>query len=109
MVAATCTLTTGAHASSGDWDCPIDAYGCIFDGPLGTGDRYVIRSCDTFDLPRAWWDKADSVWSPDRLFTGYSYYANGSTSTYTTGYINHTADNIKYPNETDRIRVNCES
>ncbi|GAA4003114.1 hypothetical protein GCM10022247_24940 [Allokutzneria multivorans] len=68
-----------ASAAPASYDCPADAYGCLFDGPNGTGDRYVVRECGTIKpLPRYWWDKTESARVQVYTIILYSFKNDGS-------------------------------
>ncbi|MFE0153543.1 hypothetical protein ACFWY5_40850 [Nonomuraea sp. NPDC059007] len=68
---------TAAASTVSPWDCPSDAVGCIFDRPGGWGDRYVIRYRWNHDLPRGWWDKAESVRINAGKVALFNYTASG--------------------------------
>ncbi|GAA4030647.1 hypothetical protein GCM10022247_64660 [Allokutzneria multivorans] len=108
-VAGVATTVTGAQAVP-VIDCPHDAIGCLYDGDLGTGDRYVIRRCGVYDLPYEWWDKANSFYITDRAYLrGWNYGRKpGDSSTPTMRYArSYDFDNIDNRNATDWIHVQC--
>lgn len=60
--------------------CPPDAMACIWDGQNMTGERFMIthRPCGTyFDLPRNWWDRAESMISNSTRTSVYNYRDDG--------------------------------
>lgn len=68
IVAATVAATAAgaapiasASTSFYPWECPDDAYACLWDGANGTGDRYVLRTGGVSDLPHGYRDKISSV------------------------------------------------
>ena len=76
-----CALLGAAPAASAapaNYDCPADAYGCLFDGKDGTGDRYVVRECGKpVKLPPGWENKVDSARVQGWQLTLLNYVSGG--------------------------------
>ncbi|GAA4003106.1 hypothetical protein GCM10022247_24930 [Allokutzneria multivorans] len=63
LACALLSIAPTASAAPAPYDCPAEAFGCVYDGSNGIGPRYVITDCPGGyrDFPRNWWDRVESA------------------------------------------------